>query len=72
MGPGIYGAEAAARHYFGKPAADLSPTQAARLAAVLPNPREWSPTPPSDYMIRRERTILRRIEQLGPMLDCTR
>jgi monofunctional glycosyltransferase len=72
MGPGIYGAEAAARHYFGKPAADLSPAQAARLAAVLPNPREWSPTPPSDYMIRRERTILRRIEQLGPMLDCTR
>jgi monofunctional biosynthetic peptidoglycan transglycosylase len=72
MGPGIYGAEAAARHHFGKSAADLSAAEAARLAAVLPNPREWSPAPPSDYIVRRERTILRRIEQLGPMLDCTR
>jgi monofunctional biosynthetic peptidoglycan transglycosylase len=72
MGPGIYGAEAAARHYFGKSAADLSATEAARLAAVLPNPRAWSPAPPSDYIIRRGRTIQRRIEQLGPMLDCTR
>jgi len=72
MGPGIYGAEAAARHYFGKPAADLSAAEAARLAAVLPNPREWKPAPPSNYIIRRERTIRLRIDQLGPMLDCTR
>jgi len=36
---GVFGAEAAAQHYFGIPAADLSPMQAARLAAVLPNPR---------------------------------
>jgi monofunctional biosynthetic peptidoglycan transglycosylase len=71
MGPGIYGAEAAARHYFGTSAADLTAAEAARLAAVLPNPREWSPVPPSDYIVRRERTIRRRIEQLGPMLACT-
>ena len=71
MGPGIYGAEAAAQYHFGKPAADLSATEAARLAAVLPNPRAWSPAPPSDYIIRRGRTIQRRIQQLGPMLDCT-
>jgi len=38
-GPGIYGAEAAAWHHFGKPAADLDPQEAAQLAAALPNPR---------------------------------
>jgi monofunctional biosynthetic peptidoglycan transglycosylase len=71
MGPGIYGAEAAARAYFGKPASDLTPTEAARLAAILPNPRVWSPTAQTDYMVRRVRTIGQRIDQLGPMLDCT-
>ena len=43
FGPGLYGAEAAARHYFGVAAADLSPAQAARLAAVLPSPLTWRP-----------------------------
>src|SRR3989304_1548083 len=38
-GEGIFGVEAAARHHFGKSAAELSPMEAARLAAVLPNPR---------------------------------
>ena len=71
FGPGIYGAEAAARRHFGKSAAQLSRTEAARLAAVLPNPREWSPTAQSNFMARRSRTIQRRIGQLGPMLDCT-
>src|SRR6185312_5147153 len=37
-GPGIYGAEAASRHYFGKPAASLTASEAARLAAVIPDP----------------------------------
>jgi monofunctional biosynthetic peptidoglycan transglycosylase len=71
MGPGIYGAQAAARAYFGKPASDLTRTEAARLAAILPNPRVWSPTAQTDYMVRRVRTIGQRIGQLGPMLDCT-
>jgi monofunctional glycosyltransferase len=71
MGPGIYGAQAAAEHHFGKAAADLTRSEAARLAAVLPNPRVWSPTAQSGYMVRRVRTIGRRIDQLGPMLDCT-
>jgi monofunctional biosynthetic peptidoglycan transglycosylase len=43
LGPGIYGAEAAARHYFGKSAAGLSEWEAASLAAALPNPRAWHP-----------------------------
>ena len=43
FGPGIYGAEAAARRYFDKSAADLNPEQAARLAAALPRPSKWNP-----------------------------
>ncbi len=43
LGRGIYGAEAAARHYFGKPAAGLGETQAAQLAASLPRPATWHP-----------------------------
>ena len=54
---GIFGAEAAAQHYFGIPAADLSPTQAARLAAVLPNPRERSASSPTAALMDRAARI---------------
>lgn len=70
--PGVYGAEAAARHHFGKAAADLSQREAALLAAVLPNPREWSAGRPGNYVAGRASTIQRRIGQLGPLLDCVR
>ena len=43
FGAGVYGAEAAASHYFGKPAADLTEHEAALLAAGLPRPRSWNP-----------------------------
>jgi monofunctional biosynthetic peptidoglycan transglycosylase len=43
FGPGVFGAEAAARHYFGLPAADLDADQAAALAASLPRPASWHP-----------------------------
>ena len=69
-GPGIYGIEAAARKHFGKGADRLTRWEAALLAAVLPNPREWSPASPGAYVQGRARTYLRRIQQLGPMLDC--
>ena len=72
FGPGIYGAEAAAQIYFGKPAAGLSRREAALLAAVLPHPRSSSPARPSAYLEDRARTIRGRIDQLGPMLDCLR
>lgn len=49
FGPGIYGAEAAARHYFGIPASGLSPRQGAMLAAGLPRPRRWNPASESEY-----------------------
>jgi monofunctional biosynthetic peptidoglycan transglycosylase len=70
LGPGIYGAEAAAQAYFKKPAARLTGDEAARLAAVLPNPRRWSPARPTRYIVARARSIAARIRQLGPYLDC--
>jgi monofunctional biosynthetic peptidoglycan transglycosylase len=63
-GPGIYGVEAAARHHFGKSAAELGPREAALLAAVLPNPRRWSAGKPTGYISRRARDIQRRMDQL--------
>jgi monofunctional biosynthetic peptidoglycan transglycosylase len=72
LGPGIYGAEAAARAYFDKPASALGAQEAALLAAILPNPRAWAPNRPTSYLQGRVRTIRTRIEQLGPMLDCVR
>ncbi|MBN1448977.1 MAG: monofunctional biosynthetic peptidoglycan transglycosylase [Bacteroidetes bacterium] len=53
MGDGVYGVEAAARRYFGKSAADLTRREAALIAAVLPNPRRWSPAAPTGYIKRR-------------------
>jgi len=70
MGPGLYGAEAAALAYFGKTARQLSPLQASLIAATLPNPREWSASRPSSYVTARARKIRRRTDQLGPLLDC--
>lgn len=58
MGPGVYGAEAAARHWFGKSASELTRTEAARLAAILPNPREYNASNPGPYVRRRTRSIL--------------
>jgi monofunctional biosynthetic peptidoglycan transglycosylase len=71
MGPGIYGAQAAAQHYFGTSAAELGRLQASLLAAVLPSPRTWSPAAPTDYIVGRASTIRTRIDQLGPLLACT-
>jgi monofunctional glycosyltransferase len=61
-GPGLYGAEAAARHWFGKPARLLTAREAARLAVVLPNPRRWSPAAPTPYIARRTDDILERMQ----------
>lgn len=58
MGPGVYGAEAAARYYFHKPAARLTREEAARIAAILPNPRRWSASKPTPYILRRTNWIL--------------
>ncbi len=71
-GPGMYGAEAAARGYFAKPASELTRHEAALIAAVLPNPLLWSPRRPTAYIRGRARVIERRVGQLGPLLDCVR
>ena len=52
-GPGLYGAEAAAQFYFHKAAAALSADEAARLAAVLPDPLKWSASRPDRYVAGR-------------------
>jgi monofunctional biosynthetic peptidoglycan transglycosylase len=59
--PGVYGAEAAARHHFGVSAAKLTRRQAALLAVVLPNPREWSAGKPGPYVSGRAGTIQARM-----------
>ena len=51
--PGVYGAEAAAQHWFGKSAKDLSAREAARLAAILPSPRRYNAASPGPYVRRR-------------------
>lgn len=55
---GVFGVRAAALHYFGVAAADLSPTQAARLAAILPDPKGRSASRPSDFVRRRTAAIM--------------
>ena len=63
-GNGVFGAEAAARHYFGVSAAQLSREQAARLAAMLPNPRFYDRNRGSAYLARRVPVILARMQQV--------
>lgn len=62
-GDGVFGAEAAARRYFGKSAAQLSPAESARLAAVLPNPLKYDAGKPSRYVATRAGRIAARARQ---------
>jgi monofunctional biosynthetic peptidoglycan transglycosylase len=65
-GDGIYGAEAAARAYFGRSAASLSPREAALLAAAIINPRLYNPARPGGRLLARQRLILRRMRYVEP------
>jgi monofunctional biosynthetic peptidoglycan transglycosylase len=71
FGHGIYGAEAAAEHFFHLPAARLTRGDAAVLAAVLPNPQRFSAAAPSAYVQQRRAWILAQMQALGgpEMLD---
>ncbi|CCG07509.1 monofunctional biosynthetic peptidoglycan transglycosylase [Pararhodospirillum photometricum] len=64
-GPGVYGAEAAAQHFFGVSASALNAVQVARLVAILPNPRVWSASQPSPWILRRTTTIRGRAEAVS-------
>ena len=65
-GDGVWGAEAAARHYFGVPASALSRQQAALLAGALINPRRYNPGRPPRRLLRRQRIILARMGTVEP------
>ena len=65
FGDGTYGAQAAARSYFGKDASRLTPAEAARLAAVLPSPKRYSAARPGPYVSRRAASIQRQMRQIG-------
>ena len=67
MGKGIYGAEAAAKAWFGKSAENLSAYEAAAIAAILPNPRQYSARPASSYIQGRQGWIVRQMRNLGPI-----
>jgi monofunctional biosynthetic peptidoglycan transglycosylase len=65
MGEGTFGVEAASRRFFGQSAAHLGRSQAALLAAVLPNPRRYRVDRPSKDVLERRDWILRQMRQLG-------
>lgn len=65
FGDGVYGAQAAARTYYRKNASALQPAEAARMAAVLPNPRRYSIANPGPYVQRRSRAIQRQMGNIG-------
>ena len=65
FGDGVYGAQAASRRYFGKDAARLTASEAARLAAVLPSPKRYSAARPGPYVQRRAQAIQRQMGAIG-------
>ena len=65
-GDGVYGAEAASRAYFQKPAAELGPAEAALLAGAIVNPRRLNPAHPTARLLRRQQLILRRMGGITP------
>lgn len=65
-GEGLFGAEAAARHYFRASAQSLGPTQAARLAVMLPAPKRFEKRPNSAYVAGRAATIASRMQAIDP------
>lgn len=64
-GNGVFGAEAAARHYFQKPASQLTEWEAARLAVMLPRPRYFEKLPQSVYLSDRAQTIMARMNDVA-------
>jgi monofunctional glycosyltransferase len=64
-GKGVYGVEEAGEIYFGKSAGNLSKSESALIAAVLPNPKQMSPAKPSHYVLERQAWIMRQMDNLG-------
>jgi monofunctional biosynthetic peptidoglycan transglycosylase len=66
-GNGVYGVEAASRKYFKKPASKLTRSEAALIAACLPNPRKRNPARPTPYLLRRQARIMDLMRKIGPV-----
>jgi len=66
-GKGIYGVESASQSYFGKSAANMSRSEAALIAAVLPNPLKWNPTSTTPYIRGRQQWILWNMANIGKL-----
>ncbi|MGL4994347.1 MAG: monofunctional biosynthetic peptidoglycan transglycosylase [Bacteroidales bacterium] len=67
MGNGIYGAEAVAKSHFKKSASKLTKSEAATIAATLPNPIKFNSSKPSSYVLRRRDKIMRIMDLIGPV-----
>lgn len=67
MGTGVYGAEAAAKHWYGKSASELSKREAAGIAAILPNPRKYKASNSSSYIERRKTRIVKHMGYIGKL-----
>lgn len=67
MGDGVYGALAAAEHWYRKEASNLTPQQAAGIAAILPNPRKFKATSSSSYINNRKAKIVRIMRHVGKL-----
>lgn len=67
MGNGVYGAQAATQHWYGKDASSLTKIQAAGIAAILPNPRKYSATSSSSYINNRKTKIVRIMGHIGKL-----
>lgn len=65
FGDGVFGAEAASKNYFNRPASDLTSSQAASLAAVLPSPQKYSVSRPSAYVQKRINWIKQQMKYWG-------
>ena len=65
LGDGVFGVQAAAQQNFGVDAKDLTALQAARLAAVLPNPKEYSADNPGSFVRKRTRSIMSGAETIA-------
>ncbi len=64
MGQGVFGVEAASQYYFGKSAKDLTKSEAAWIAAVLPNPKKYDPKHPSAYLNKKHNWIMRQMNHI--------
>ncbi|MGZ3900170.1 MAG: transglycosylase domain-containing protein, partial [Bacteroidia bacterium] len=69
MGNGVYGAEAAAQHWFKKHASKLNKDESAAIASVLPNPLKYVANPPSSYISKRKSWIMQQMSFWGNQLD---